>query len=101
MLGAVLFPNRHFLNARWLKRRGRSDAVTRVIASVAERSGKHLASYRRFFGRARWEPDGLFGTAHRSLRAPGRDERRNPSGRCGSDTRKFAEDLENTLAAAA
>ena len=43
----------------WVLCLGR-HTVTRVIASAAERAGKHLASYRRFFSRARWEPDGLF-----------------------------------------
>lgn len=43
----------------WMLCLGR-HTVTRVIASAAERAGKHLASYRRFFSRARWEPDRLF-----------------------------------------
>jgi len=43
----------------WVLCLGR-HTVTRVIASAAENAAKHLASYRRFFNRARWEPDRLF-----------------------------------------
>lgn len=47
------------LAAGWVLCLGRR-CVTRVVASAAERAGKHLSTYHRFFRTARWEPDELF-----------------------------------------
>jgi len=42
----------------WVLCLGR-HTITRIIDSAAERAGKHVSSYRRFFSRARWDPDKL------------------------------------------
>jgi hypothetical protein len=40
----------------WVLCLGR-HTITRIIDSAAERAEKHVSSYRRFFSRARWDPD--------------------------------------------
>jgi len=43
----------------WVLCLGR-HTITRIIDSAAERAEKHVSSYRRFFSRARWNPDEPF-----------------------------------------
>lgn len=43
----------------WVLCLGR-HTVTRIVDSIADRAGKHVSSYRRFFSRARWDPDEPF-----------------------------------------
>jgi hypothetical protein len=43
----------------WVLCLGR-HTITRIVNSAAERAEKHVSSYRRFFSRARWNPDEPF-----------------------------------------
>lgn len=43
----------------WVLCLGR-HTITRIIDSAAEQAQKHVSSYRRFFSRARWDPDKPF-----------------------------------------